>query len=122
MAYEILQEVSQWDADYNCNHTYLLNGDKIIAYIKQGDNQVNIMKSQMRIDKRYRKFIKVNNMRLSKLIPKDNTDNNRIFNVKSKDKEYTVILDNANNTLSCNCIGFTYRGECKHIKAVENTL
>ena len=85
MAYEILQEVSQWDADYNCNHTYLLNGDKIIAYIKQGDNQVNIMKSQMRIDKRYRKFIKVNNIALSKLIPTERPKNIRVFNVKSKE-------------------------------------
>lgn len=122
MAYEILQEVSQWDADYNCNHTYLLNGDKIVAYIKQGDDKVNILNHQMRIDKRYRKFIKVNNIALSKLIPTDKPKNVRVFNVKSKEKVYTVELNTVKSRYSCSCTGFTFRGKCKHIDAVKSKL
>ena len=118
MAYEILQEVSQWDADYNCNHTYLLNGDKIVAYIKQGDDKINILNHQMRIDKRYRKFIKVNNIALSKLIPTDKPKHIRVFNVKSKEKVYTVELNTVKSKYVCNCTGFTFRGKCKHIDAV----
>ena len=121
--FEIIKETTLWACDYPVpNMTYLVDKNyNIIAY-ENTKGDIIQLKSHTKLDKRYRKFIKVNNMRLSKLIPKDNTNNNRIFNVKSKDKEYTVILDNANNTLSCNCIGFTYRGACKHIKAVENTL
>ena len=43
---EILQETTIWTGHYGaCNHTYLLdNQNKIIAYIKQNDNKVNILK------------------------------------------------------------------------------
>jgi hypothetical protein len=127
MKYEILKEVSEWKSDFPVpNHTYLLGGDNIIAYIKDGDNQVNILKSEMRINKRYRKFISIKNTALSKLIPKDNIiqrDNNvRVFLIKSKEKQYTVELNTDNNRLSCTCTGYGFRGKCKHIEAVKNTL
>lgn len=122
MAYKILQEVSQWDADYKCNHTYLLNGDKIVAYIKQGDTEVNILNHQMRIDKRYRKFIEVKNQALSILIPSETPNNIRVFNVQSKDKVYTVELNTVKNKYTCSCTGFTFRGKCKHIDAVKGKI
>ena len=45
---EILQETTIWTGHYGaCNHTYLLdNQNKIIAYIKQNDIKVNILKTQ----------------------------------------------------------------------------
>ena len=122
MAYKILQEVSQWDADYKCNHTYLLNGDKIVAYIKQGATEVNILNHQMRIDKRYRKFIEVKNQALSILIPSETPKNIRVFNVQSKDKVYTVELNTVKNKYTCSCTGFTFRGKCKHIDAVKGKI
>lgn len=122
MAYKILQEVSQWDADYKCNHTYLLNGDKIVAYIKQGDTEVNILNHQMRIDKRYRKFIEVQNQALSILIPAKTPKNIRVFNVQSKDKVYTVELNTVKNKYTCSCTGYTFRGKCKHIDAVKGKI
>ena len=117
---EILKETTVWNADFPvCNHTYLLDGDKLIAYIKDGDitNTPIISKSKMRISKRYRTFIKVNNPALSKLIPTKAKDNNiRIFKVKSKDKEYMVEYNG--KSLSCTCTGYSFRGKCKHIAAV----
>ena len=117
---QILQEITEWDIDYPIiNKIYLLDlKDNIIAY-SNSDNSITQLKSPIKLDKRRRKFIKVNDNRFSKLIQKDN--NTRIFKVKSKDNEYTVSLDN-DNRLSCTCTGFTFRGNCKHIKAVENTL
>lgn len=118
MAYEILREVSDWKVDYPCSHTYLLNGDKIVAYIKEGDDEINIIKSNLKIDKRYRKFIKIKHDLLQQLIPKEKDNNLRIFNVLSKDKTYVVELNIKKDRYRCNCTGFTYRGKCKHIDAV----
>jgi hypothetical protein len=70
----------------------------------------------MRIDKRYRTFIRVNSPALSKLIPK--TTDSRLFKVKSNDKEYMVELS-SNNRYTCTCTGFMYRAKCKHIDAVK---
>jgi hypothetical protein len=122
---EILKEVTQWDCDYQVpNHTYLVNNkNQIIAYAKKHSNNITILKSRINLDKRYRKFIKDNHSSLSKLIIKykseDNIiipDNTRIFKVKSNNREYTVLLKDNNYT--CNCIGFGYRGKCKHSEAV----
>lgn len=122
MAYKILQEVSEWDADYKCNHTYLLNGDKVVAYIKQGDTEVIVLNHQIRIEKRYRKFIEVQNQDLSFLIPNETPKNIRVFNVQSKDKVYTVELNSVKNKYTCSCTGFTFRGKCKHIDAVKGKI
>lgn len=118
MTYQILQEISEWKGDYKCNHTYLMDNNKIIAYVKQGDSKVTTLNHALSMDKRYRKFIKVDNVELSKLIPKTKNTNIRTFNVQSKDKIYTVELDTLKNRYRCACPGFTFRGKCKHIDAV----
>ena len=119
---EILRETTVWSGDYGaCNHTYLLdNQNRIIAYIKQNDTKVNILKTQIKIDKRYRTFVKVRNIELERLSGKTIKSNTRVFKVKSNTKEYSVELDNSYYT--CTCTGFSFRGRCKHIDAVAKTL
>ena len=122
---EILKEVTQWDCEYHSlNHTYLVNNkNQIIAYAKNHSNNITVLKSRINLDKRYRKFIKDNHSLLSKLIIKYKSEDNiitdkdtRIFKVKSNNREYTVLLKD--NVYTCNCIGFGYRGKCKHSAAV----
>lgn len=124
---KIIKEISDWNTEFRPpNHTYLINKKgQILAYAKWHGNDIDILKSKPYIDKRYRKFIEDNHSGLSKLIPlfKENNnqdniipDNTRIFKVKSKDNTYTVLLKD--NNYSCDCIGFGYRGKCKHIDAV----
>jgi len=114
---EILKETTVWSDGSNANHTYLLDGTKIVAYAKYSDNTVQVLKSQIKIDKRYRTFVKTKHSGLEKLIknitPKSNT---RVFKVQSKEKEYFVELSDYN--YSCTCTGFNFRGKCKHIDAV----
>lgn len=119
---QILQEVTEWDNQYPIiNKIYLLDlKDKIIAYTKS-DGSIHQLKNPIKIDKRRRKFIIVKHNGLSKLIQKVE-DNTRIFKVNSKDKEYTISLDNTTDIMSCTCTGYSFRGKCKHIDAVRNTL
>ena len=125
---EILQEVTVWNSEFPVpNHIYLLdNNSNIIAYIKQGDTVINQLKSRIKLDKRYRKFIKVNHAGLSKLIPQDNGHDYsaksgiRIFKVISGNHDYKIEVNG--DRLSCTCIGYGYRGKCKHIEAVKSKL
>jgi hypothetical protein len=124
---EIIKETTKWQSDFAVpNHTYLLNNKgKVIAYLSEKSNTVFQLKSGFILNKRYRTFIKVNNPALSKIaksfkevdIIKPNV---RVFNVKSKDKNYRVEYDNG--LISCGCIGFGYRGKCKHAEAVSKQL
>lgn len=115
---EILKETTVWSGDYqNCNHTYLLDGSKIVAYVKSGDSEVQVLRTQLKIDKRYRTFIKAHHDGLANLIksqPKD--PNTKVFKVQSNTKVYFVKV--TNNRYSCTCTGYNFRGKCKHIDAV----
>lgn len=136
---EILKEITQWVADYRQpNHTYLVNKKgQIIAYAKWHTNNIMVFDSRRTLDKRYRKFVKDNHKGLSKLAKRfaseDNiekteketikpTDNVRVFNVKSKDKVYTVTFNKITKQISCGCIGYGYRRKCKHSEAVVKQL
>ena len=114
---EILKETTVWSDGSNANHTYLLDGSKIIAYAKYSDNSVQVLRTQIKIDKRYRTFIKTKHFGLENIIKSSPTKSNiRVFKVKSKEKEYFVELSDYNYT--CTCTGFNFRGKCKHIDAV----
>lgn len=135
MIFKILKETTIWTAEYNVyNHTYLLDPkSRIIAYLSAKDGTIHKLKSPYQIDKRYRKFVEVKNAKLSKLIPKDYkyedenesvkpSENVRVFNVKSKDRIYTVTFDKSSKIVSCSCIGYGYRMKCRHSAAVSNKL
>jgi hypothetical protein len=130
---EILKEVTEWQSDYRVpNHTYLLDGKgNIIAYLPETGGNIIISKSKsIKLNKRYRKFVKVKNINLAKLsksLPAPVKEefkkpkSVRAFKVKSNDREYLVEVF-AGNKLSCNCVGFGYRGKCKHSDAVKAKL
>lgn len=135
---EILREISQWDVEYRQpNHTYLVNAkNQIVAYAKwHSKTDVLIFKSRNQLDKRYRKFEKVEHSKLAKIakqfasedIKKEKevikpTKDVRVFNVKSKDKVYTVTFNKNSKQVVCGCIGFNYRRYCKHSDAVAKQL
>lgn len=133
---EILKEVTIWNCDYSvCNHTYLLSkSNRIIAYADARNGEIIKLKSQFVLDKRYRKFEKVKHVGLSKIAKKFQeetpekseavkpSENVRVFNVKSKDKIYTVTFNKISKNVSCGCIGYSYRRKCKHSEAVAKQL
>ena len=114
---EILKETTIWNDGSIINHTYLLEGTKIVAYAKFGGDEVQVLRTQIKIDKRYRTFVKTKHFGLEKIIKNSpEKSNTRVFKVKSKTKEYFVELSDYNYT--CTCTGFNFRGKCKHITAV----
>lgn len=100
------KETTVWNDVTNINHTYLLDGDKMVAYIKFGDTNPFYFKSPIRIDKRGRKFEAL------KSNPFDTKVKSSLIEIQgSKGNVYYVDPDEK----TCTCPGFSFRGSCKHI-------
>ena len=113
---EAVKEITVWaDGNAVINHTYLLDGDKMIAYIRYGGTEPFWFKTPIRISKSGRKFEKVSdtifNMSVNVFTPS---------NIKevAGSKGQTYLVDVDENT--CTCPGYTFRGNCKHVKELES--
>jgi len=88
-------------------HTYLLDGNNLVSYIKAGETEPFYFKNPIKgFDKRGRKFATVTPNPF-----KVKTQSNLIKVKGSKGNEYTIDTD----AQTCNCPGFTFRGACKHV-------
>ena len=121
---EILLETTEWNCSYFVpNHTYLLDKKGcILAYINSITNELIISNNPIKLDKRYRKFKKTSHPQLEKILKKQKPEKevDRSFEVKSKENVYIVDLIGKN--YKCNCIGYSFRGYCKHIEAVKSKI
>lgn len=88
-------------------HVYLLDGNRLVSYIKSGDTAPFYFKNPIKgFDKRGRKFEIVQpNPFTVKATP-------RIEVQGSRGQIYYIDTDDH----SCTCPGYTFRGDCKHIK------
>ena len=128
MGISAYKEITVWDkAEFKVpNHTYLFDGkSNILAYAKESNDELVILHKPLPLDNRRRKFIKVKHKALDAygativLAPPPVANNINIFMVKSDSgKEYTV--EKINNKYSCNCVGFAYRGKCKHSDEIRS--
>ena len=105
---EAVIETTVWNDSNNANHTYLLDGTKMVAYISVGSTTPFYFKKPITIDKRGRKFtpVKPNPFKAVKeksTIIKVSGSKGNIYSIDTEDK-------------TCTCPGYTYRGSCKHIK------
>jgi hypothetical protein len=86
-------------------HTYLLDGNNLVAYVKKGETAAFYFKNPIKgFDKRGRKF---------------KPGNITLFNTKKESNGRTVIGSSGSTYTvtaeSCTCPGFTYRATCKHM-------
>jgi len=111
---EAVKEVTVWaDAKSAVNHTYLLDGDKMVAYIKFGAGEPFYFSKPIRIDKRGRKFELVEpNPFTSRVEPMP-----WIKQVAGSKPGVFYTINTDENT--CTCPGYTFRGTCKHVKELE---
>ena len=104
---EALKEVTVWEdeAFAQCNHTYLLEGNKMLAYIKAGGTNPVYFKTPIDISRSRRKFekLKVNpfEVKLPSAVVEVAGSKGAVYYVNTNDK-------------TCTCPGFTFRGKCKH--------
>jgi hypothetical protein len=106
---EAVREITEWADGSKCNHTYLLDGDKMVAYMPFGKKTQTVFKNPIRIDKRGRKFekLKQNPFKLEVKV-----ESNLIEVQGSKGAVYYIDPE----AKTCTCSGYTFRGTCKHTK------
>lgn len=107
---EAVREITVWNGEAQPNHVYLLDGSKIVAYIKWGKGEPEYLRTPLPIDKRGRKFVAVTPSPFKKQV-----SDNRIPVQGSQGKTYYVDPDEK----TCTCPGFTFRGTCKHLSIVK---
>jgi hypothetical protein len=87
-------------------HIYLLDGNKLVSYIKSGESEPFYFKNPIKgFDKRGRKFEAV------KPNPFKERKSNAIAITGSKGQVYYIDAE----ARTCSCPGFQFRGSCKHL-------
>jgi len=126
MGISAYKEVTEWNnPEFRVpQNVYLFDGkSNALAYVKESGGEIFIFKKPLPIDTRRRKFIKVKHEALDSygatvVLDVPNLENTPHWSVKSDSgKTYTVTLESGRYT--CNCIGFAYRGACKHSKQIK---
>jgi len=108
---EAIRETTNWSTP---NHTYLLDGSTLIAYIKQGTQEpIYFSKGMKNFDRRRRTFVPADQSLFTKLVA-----TNLIEVQGSKGKVYLVDPE----AHSCTCPGYTFRGNCKHIDILVDNV
>jgi hypothetical protein len=97
------------------NHVYLLNNtkDKMYGYIKAGTDEVTVVKKAYRFDARRRTFAEVKELGEIDL----DTVKGETWEVAGSNGA-RYIVQKIDNMLKCNCPGYTFRGDCKHVKEI----
>lgn len=105
---EALQEITEWTVPYKFpNHIYLVNGSKMLGYIKYGVGEPQYFKKPMTFEKSRRKFLKIKPNPFKIELKKN------LISVKgSGDSIYHIDPD----LKTCTCSGFQFRKKCKHIE------
>jgi len=123
MGISAYKEVTEWDGEFSKlpQNVYLFDGkSNALAYAKDGDPEIFVFHTPLRIDTRRRKFVKVKHHQLDEFALTVKTkpkSDNPSWTVKSESgNTYTVEL--IDGKYQCNCTGFSYRGSCKHSKSV----
>jgi hypothetical protein len=121
---QAIRETTDWGNVNAPNHTYLLDGNNLVAYIKQGDTKPFYFKTPIKgFDKRGRKFETVepnpfNNWgELLKAHIAVEEPMPWIKKVAGSKPGVFYTVNTDENT--CTCPGFTFRGACKHVKELE---
>jgi hypothetical protein len=112
------RETTEWaDGNVNINHTYLLEGDKMTAYIRSQTSVPFYFKAPITISRSRRKFELVEPNPFDAVPPVVVPQTSLVREIEgSTGTVYYVNVDDR----TCTCPGYTYRGTCKHVKDLES--
>jgi hypothetical protein len=115
---EAYLETTEWVEVKACNHTYYLEGDKMLAYVRYGTTEPFWFNKPITISRSGRKFQRVDSTVfdtslgiIDTLLPRPDPD---VVEVKGSKPGAVYLVNLKENT--CTCPGYTYRGQCKHVK------
>lgn len=126
MVAKIVEEVTVWTGiGYRQpNHVYLMDGDKVYAYVKWGKGKPEYFRNPSRLDKRGRKFVEVKSNRwkfdFSVVANPAETEKpiGETWEVTgSKGNQYVVSL--SSGRWSCTCPGHGFRNRCRHVEEIR---
>lgn len=109
MSLKVLKEVTDWDLDFQPNHTYLVDGDKCLAY--KPHHGTEIRETTIKLHRSRRKFETFEYFEQDWPGITINRNTNTVEIKGSKGDVYTVNLDDE----TCTCPAFKFRGGCKHV-------
>ena len=103
---EAVKETTKWKEGPVPNHTYLLDGSHLVAYIKQGEAKPFWFSKPIKnFDRRGRTFVKES-------VTLFGAPKSTLREVPGSKGAVYLVDDEAK---TCTCAGFTFRGKCKHI-------
>ena len=107
--------------DWSCetpNHTYLLSTDKskMYGYIKSRSGDTFTFKKPIKFDARGRNFVEVKELGEIEIEAQGQS-----WKVDGSNGN-SYIVQKIDNVYNCTCSGFKFKGECKHIKQIEETV
>jgi hypothetical protein len=126
MGISAYKEITEWNEPEFVvpNHTYLFDGkSNILAYARESDGEIKVFNKPIPMDTRRRKFVKVNHKGLQSIVGTLQSTEKTLqsdfpnWQVKS-DSGKTYIVELIGGKYHCNCIGYGYRGKCKHSESV----
>ncbi len=118
---EAYLETTQWADVKGCNHTYYLEGDRMLAYIRHGTRDPFWFRAPISISRSGRKFQRVDSAPFEQSLGAlfanlvEPVDTNPDVVEVAGSKQGVVYLVNTRDK-SCTCPGYTFRGDCKHVK------
>lgn len=113
---KVLKEVTDtWTTDFMPNHTYLLKGEKILAYRPWHDDAVQHLSGKMRLDRARRKFKELPFVAAEWGLEEQSAPSNIVVIEGSNGNTYEVDVEAG----TCTCPGHQFRGKCKHIEMAK---
>ena len=113
---QAIKETTVWPNRTTPNHTYLVDGNNLVAYIRYGTTEPKYFTSPIKgFSKSGRKFIELTDNPFG--VPKTVEPMPWIKRVAGSKPGVFYTVNTEENT--CTCQGYTFRGACKHVKELE---
>jgi len=113
-------ETTEW-RDTVRNGIYLLNDSKskMYAFRPADGSDIKVFRSPIKIDIRGRKFV-LNSVQFRTEVQEEEPQG-RVWTVKgSRGDEYRVT--ESGGDFQCSCQGWKFRGACKHVESIRQTV